>query len=436
MEKRDFFPLLQGACFMLISLFLQNCGGSDNLTIQSEEKLSTTGTIEQENEQGRRKRARIEIDQEQGSIEQGQEIRSFDILPPEIWQYIFSYLDFEGILSARTVNRDWNQLITGYREAGVVGVENKPAHIIDTGCWVKRKEIDFRSYKLRELTPATIPSFAFYYLMGDVNSLPQSFWPYLEGTNVHILNLGGNQIGYLDDLAFAIALADDSAFDEGFLDTSGHTLDLSHNQIGNQGVIEFARYLQGTQVHTLYLGWSKIGDSGVIELAKALPATRVHTLNLFQNEIGAAGAIALIKSLPATRIRVLNLSSNRIGAIERVRILPAARVHTLDLKSNQIGDEGAREFAKVLLETQVHTLDLSHNQIGDAEVIELAKALSATRVRTLNLRTNRIGAQGAQELAKALQGTQLYRLDLQRNQIGGATQQLLVKQYPHIKWAF
>ncbi|MFH7479470.1 F-box protein, partial [Pseudomonas syringae pv. tagetis] len=66
-------------------------------------------------EQGRRKRARIEIkeEQEQDLIEQAQEVSSLDIFPPEIWQHIFSYLDFDGVLAARAVNRDWNQLITG-----------------------------------------------------------------------------------------------------------------------------------------------------------------------------------------------------------------------------------------------------------------------------------------------------------------------------------
>ncbi|NEJ82986.1 hypothetical protein GR268_41620, partial [Rhizobium leguminosarum] len=154
---------------------------------------------------------------------------------PELWQYIFSQLDFEGVLAARSVSADWNELITGFRQAGIVGLENKPSHIIDRGGWVKGKEeIDFRDDKLKTLTPATIPSFAFYHLMGHVRNLPQSFWPYLKGTNVH-------------------------------------TLHLSINQIEAVGAIELAKGLLGTQVHTLYLGGNKIGAIGASELAKALP---------------------------------------------------------------------------------------------------------------------------------------------------------------------
>jgi hypothetical protein len=352
MKKRYFLPFLQGACFILISLLLQNCGGSTNLLLEGEEELTT---IELE-EQGRRKRARIEIEkeeeQQQRLIEQGQEISSFDIFPPEIWQEIFSHLDFEGVLSARAVNSDWNQLITGYKEAGVVGVENKPSHIIGARSWVKREEIDFRNNKLKELTPATIPSFAFYHLIGQVNNLPQECWPYLKGTQVY-------------------------------------TLDLNHNKIEYQRAEALAKALPATRVHTLNLETNQIGDAGATELAKALPATQVHTLDLSYNQIGAQGAIELAKALPATRVHTLYLQANQIGdagASELAKALPATRVHTLYLGGNQIGQAGASELAKALPATRVHTLYLERNEIGDAGALELAKALPSAKVHTLNLR--------------------------------------------------
>jgi hypothetical protein len=346
MKKHYLLPFLQGACFILISLLLQNCGGPGNLPLEGEEELTT---IELE-EQGRRKRARIEVREEEQLvlIEQGEGMSCFDIFPSEIWQEIFSYLDFEGVLSARAVNRDWSELITGFRKVGIVGVENKPSHIIDARSWVKREEINFRDNKLKELTSATIPSFAFYHLMGHVKSLRKELWSHLPATQVHTLDLGNN----------------------------------------------------------------KIGDAGAIELAKALSATRVHTLNLRGNQIGATGAIELVKALSDTQVHTLNLSYNQIGAagaLELAKALPRAQVHTVVLAYNQIGATGARELAKALPKTQVHTLDLEANQIG---------------------------AVGASELAKALPATQMHTLNLAYNQIGKTTQQLLVEQYPHIKWAF
>jgi hypothetical protein len=372
MKKRYFLPLLQRAFFLFISLFLQNCSGLHNLPIQEEEE--PTETVEQ----GRRKRARIEMGEEESEEQRLIEEHEGNALPtimPELWQEVFSYLNFEGVLAARSVNKDWNKLITGYREAGIVGIENNPHHIIDTWRWVKREKIDFRNNKLKELTPATIPSFAFYHLIGETKNLPQSFWSCLQGTQVYTLNL-------------------------------------EYNEIGDAGVIELAKALPGTQVHTLNLWYNQIGASGVKELAKALPGTQVHTLNLWYNEIGAAGARELAKALPSTQ------------------------VHTLNLESNEIGDQGARELAKALPSTQVHTLYLWGNEIGDAGALELAKALPSTQVHTLNLESNEIGDQGAIEFAKVLPETQVLTLDLNWNQIGATTRKLLVKQYPHIKWSF
>jgi hypothetical protein len=278
MIKRYFLPLLQGACFMIVSLFLQSCGGPHDLPIEGEAEPSTTITIVQQ--------------EEQRLIEQGQATSSLDIFPSEIWQEIFSHLDFEGVLSARAVNSDWNQLITGYREAGIVGVENNPHHIINIGGWTSKKETDFRESKLKTLTPTTIPRFAFYHLIGHVICLPQAFWPYLKGTQVH-------------------------------------TLDLRFNGIGDAGVRELATVLPATRVHTLDLRFNGIGAAGIRELATVLPATRVHTLGLNDNQIGAEGARELVKILPATRVHTLNLGSNDIeaaGVSELAKSLPATRV--------------------------------------------------------------------------------------------------------------
>ncbi|ACP21104.1 hypothetical protein Aasi_1868 [Candidatus Amoebophilus asiaticus 5a2] len=279
MKKHCSLPLLQVACFVLISLLLQNCGGSHNLPIQGEEEPSTSTTIEKEEgqEQGRRKSAKIEIgeEQEQRLIEQVQETSSFDIFPSEICQYIFSYLKFEDILPARAVNSDWSELITGFRQAGIVGVENKPSHIIDTRGWNKKKEINFHCDKLRVIKPETIPSFAFYCLMGSVRNLPQTFWPHLQGTNVHTILLNQNQLGPIDTVKFIKHLQR----------TSIHTIDLNNNRIGTKGAIELAKNLQGTNVEIVYLKGNQIEDAGVMEFARNLQSTNVHTVYLRGNKI-------------------------------------------------------------------------------------------------------------------------------------------------------
>jgi Ran GTPase-activating protein (RanGAP) involved in mRNA processing and transport len=368
--------------------------------------------------------------------EQEQASSTLPTIMPELWQYIFSYLDFEGVLAARSVSADWNRLITGFREAGIVGVENKPCHISDTRSWVKRKVIDFRIKG--GLASATIPSFAFYHLMGHISCLSHAFWPYLEGTNVHTLDLSYNELGAQGARELAKALTGTQVHTlhlgsnklgaqgarelaKALTGTQVHTLDLSYNELGAQGARELAKALTETQVHTLHLGSNKLGDQGARELAKALTETQVHTLNLRSNQIGDVGARELAKALTETQVHTLDLRNNQIGpagARELAKALPETQVHTLNLESNRISGVGARELAKALpATTRVHTLHLSYNLIGDAGA-ELAKALQGTQVHTLHLEGNGINAQGAIELAKALQGTQVHTLNLSRNYIG------------------
>ena len=351
------------ACLLLVSLLLQNCGGSANLSIEGEEE--PTEIIEQEEgSQGRRKRAKVEqVDSDLEIIGTQQEplpeaLNICHMLPPEIWQEVFSHLNFEGILSARTVSATWNELITNTPQVSVVGVMNKVRHIIDTRGWIKDKEINFRSKKLNKLIPETIPSFAFYHLMGSVRNLPQSFWPYLQGTNVHMLDLSNNEIDNKDIIELVKVLPR----------TQIHSLDLGDNDIDDKDIIEVARVLPYTQIHTLWLDYTEIRCKSVVELAKVLPQTQIHTLDLGSNSIRDTGMIELIKLLPQTQIHTLYLGGNELEdktLTELTKVLPQTQIHSLDLGYNNIGYAALTELTKVLPQTQIHSLYLSRNQIGE-----------------------------------------------------------------------
>jgi hypothetical protein len=286
MERRYFLPLLTIVYCLIVSLFSQSCSGSRNLPIQGEEGPSSIITIVQEEKEQTEIGAQVSIIG--ANQQQERERNTLPTIMSELWQYIFSYLNFEGVLAARAVNKGWNELITGYRETGVAGVENKPSYNNNTGGWVKEKEVNLKSKKLKRLVPATIPSFAFYHLMGDVRNLPRECWPYLQGTQVHTLALRHNKLKDegMGELAYNLQGA------------KVHTLDLNGNYIGDRGAVEFALALQGTQVHTIYLGRNGIGDQGAIALSEHLQATQVHTVNLKGNNIGGATQQVLREQYP------------------------------------------------------------------------------------------------------------------------------------------
>jgi len=259
-----------------------------------------------------------------------------DRVPVDVLKIIFTYVGSKGMNQVRQLSKAFYKRTTGYNRPEL-GVTYKPeASRLTAALSLPTRVWDFKSPG-GKLTPDSIPSFPFYRLIGKVQHIPPSFWPYLRGTQVH-------------------------------------TLDLYGNEIGNAGAVELAKNLLGTHVQTLDLYDNQIGAAGAIELAKHLLGTHVETLNLGSNSIGAAGAIELAKHLLGTHVQTLNLGGNQIGAA------------------------GTIELAKHLKDTHVHTLNLRHNQIGDAGAIELAKHLKGSQVHTLHLYGNQIGAETEQTL--------------------------------------
>jgi hypothetical protein len=332
MKKRYLLPFLQRAFFLFISLFLQSCDGSVNLPIEEE-------------------REQLEIERQVSIIganqEQEQEKNILPTLMPELWQEIFSYLDFEGVLAARAVSVDWNKLITGYREAGIVGVENKTQHIIDTRGWSKDRVIDFSESKLSQIKPESIPSFAFYQLIGHVRDLPKRFWPYIKHTNIHTVHI------HVDEFDNYLTAQDGIELAKYLQGTKAHTVVFENSRMGGPSAIEFVKYLQGTNVCKADLGGSCIRPQWAEGIAKHLHGTRVHTIHLNGNQLSDQGAEMFAKHLEGTCVHTVDLAWNGIsaqGAIELARLLQGTNVHTLDLTNNQIGPD----IKRLLVEQYPH----------------------------------------------------------------------------------
>jgi internalin A len=199
------------------------------------------------------------------------------------------------------------------------------------------------------------------------------------------------------------------------------TLNLSGNQIGNEGAQSIAKNL--TNLTTLDLSSNQIGDQGAQSIAENLP--NLTTLNLWGNQIGDQGAESVAENL--THLTTLQLGSNHIGvegAQSIAKNLP--NLTTLDLSSNQIGDQGAQSVAENL--PNLTTLDLSSNQIGNEGAQSIAENLP--NLTTLNLWNSQIGVEGAQSIAENL--ANLTTLDLSSNQIGDEGAQSIAENLTHL----
>ena len=206
------------------------------------------------------------------------------------------------------------------------------------------------------------------------------------------------------------------------------TLDLSYNNIGDEGAKVIADALKGNKtLTTLDLSHNNIEVEGTKALAEALKDNKtLTTLNLSHNEIGDEGAKAIAEALRInTTLTTLNLRISKIGDKGAKDIAEALKENqtliSMDLKSNNIGDEGAKALADALrINTTLTTLNLFSTGVGAEGAKAIAEALKANEtLTTLDLVENHIGAEGAKAIADALKGNKtLTTLDLSGSNIG------------------
>lgn len=198
-------------------------------------------------------------------------------------------------------------------------------------------------------------------------------------------------------------------------------LDLSINNLGDQGLSALASVLGETALQDLALCQNEIGAKGVCALAEHLKASRVTALNLCSNELEDEAAKALASVLRESRIQSLDLSYNNIcalGAQALAEGLRSSRVTSLDLGSNTLTDFGAVALAAVLRESSVESLNLSLTKMGVEGACALAQGLQSSSVTSLDLFANSVLDAGARAFAAVLRETFVLSLNLSSNEIG------------------
>ena len=92
-----------------------------------------------------------------------------------------------------------------------------------------------------------------------------------------------------------------------------HTIIITHNNLGPEGIKILAASSSLPKIDYLHLGSNNLGDEGVEALSFCDLFSEVKTLNLEQNGITERGAKALAASSALTKLTSLNLVDNRIG---------------------------------------------------------------------------------------------------------------------------
>lgn len=175
-----------------------------------------------------------------------------------------------------------------------------------------------------------------------------------------------------------------------------------------------------TRCSRLFLHYAKIGDDGAVELAVALRGSQVTSLSLFGCGIGDRGAIALAEAMeevagPLIQLEILNLAGNNIGDAGAVALGHALRVYgalkDLNLSDNtEITDVGVKAIAEGLDaangESELHTLNLwgvrKISQSGVAAMVKVCETQHSLVTVILQPRAEIVDADLTERMQMAL----------------------------------
>ena len=124
-----------------------------------------------------------------------------------------------------------------------------------------------------------------------------------------------------------------------------HTIIITHNNLGPEGIKVLTESSSLPKVDYLHLGSNNLGDDGVEAIAACELFSEVTTLNLENNGITERGAKKLATSPMLTKLKSLNLVDNRVGDKGAFAIANSDNLSGLiylHLGGNQIKSEDAK----------------------------------------------------------------------------------------------
>jgi len=175
-----------------------------------------------------------------------------------------------------------------------------------------------------------------------------------------------------------------------------HTVDVSGNRIADFGIIQLSKAVSmANKLRVLNLSGNKFGDTAIQELSKALPP-HLEEMDLTGNEIGNEGVKALAAVVKNHPLKELSVGENHIGDTAATHLAEAfgegCGLVALHFTWSDLTDDGASAFAQHLCnQPKLRELWLTNNKIQDAGALNLSKAMEEHgQLRLLALDKNKI----------------------------------------------
>ena len=186
-----------------------------------------------------------------------------------------------------------------------------------------------------------------------------------------------------------------------------HSLELSYNNLADAGLVKVSNAAIRNEVHALNLAENELIAQGAKSIS--LMMNVLKELDISHNNIGDQGAITLSQGLAHTvTLKCLDISHCYVGEAGASGLAHALRINSslviLQINSNAIGHNGSVEIAAALyINDTLKELDISHNNIGDQGGEALSQGLAHTKtLKHLDVSYCNIGKTGTCELARVL----------------------------------
>eukprot|EP00761_Pharyngomonas_kirbyi_P006874 gb/GECH01006883.1/.p1 GENE.gb/GECH01006883.1/~~gb/GECH01006883.1/.p1 ORF type:complete len:663 (+),score=183.84 gb/GECH01006883.1/:1-1989(+) len=208
-------------------------------------------------------------------------------------------------------------------------------------------------------------------------------------------------------------------------------LDISGNHLGSEIADYLSELIASTPISTLLIGNNDLDASGAITLSGSLgsPSCVLCVLDMSENNIGNEGCSHIAEALQDnSTVTHLSLAGNHIGyhgcyalasAVKSVSVLSS-----LSMQRNGIGDGGAISMAKAVEDHQsLSHLDLAQCRISDEGCVSFSVSLSTNRsLISLSLESNHITEGGGMAFCEMLMhNNELTHLLMKGNQIEHST---------------
>ena len=236
------------------------------------------------------------------------------------------------------------------------------------------------------------------WFLDDITEL-QYRWEFLQCEHLNVV--GAN----LSDMDQIIIISDYLKVNKKIIEVN-----LSTSQLSNEGIKVFVQAVEdSTTLHSLDVSNNEISDDGVLFISDFLKINTLCKINLCDYEIRDEGTKKFSEALQVnTTMQVLNMSRNKItdeGANELSKAIQLNKtLQELNISKNWISKEGVMRIVEACTKNRtLHKLVCTHNNLAKSELAAINEYIrKENAVQILDASWNTIGTKDGQLAIKTI----------------------------------